>query len=64
MGRWPDSPEGIAFAMAMMILGYSDVLTSGPISKERLFRTYRECITTIREDPTRPEEEGFGDQLH
>lgn len=64
MGRWPDSPEGVAFAMAMMILGYSEVLTSAPIPKEMLFRTYRECIATIREEPIMPDEEGFGDRPH
>lgn len=62
--HYPDSPEGVAFAMTLIILGYSEAFTPAPFSKEALFQIYRECIAMICEEPILPKGEGFGDRPH
>lgn len=49
MGRIPDSPEGVALALAFLILGVDESLTTRqPLDEEEVLRVFRRCLAATR----------------
>ncbi len=49
MARIPDSPEGVALALAYLILGGDDPLGDrSPSREEEVLRVYRRCLAATR----------------
>lgn len=49
MARIPDSPEGVALALAFLILGVQDSLADRTaMNEEEVLRVYRRCLAATR----------------
>ena len=57
MTTYPDSPEGVAFALLKLILSETDL--NNPTTqknKGEIFRLFRECLAVVREEVPIPPE--------
>lgn len=48
--QYPDSPEGVALALAMLILGADPTMPQRPIEEAEALRVYRRCLDAVRDE--------------
>lgn len=63
--NYPDSPEGVAFALMMLILSADAPTGAGQkFTRTEIFSAYRECIAVVREDTPPPPSVSFPARIH